>query len=61
MKDNSRQVKVDLTIAIVGHCSLKEALRLKNELDANELFDMIFFKTSSNKLWVKEGARDEQY
>jgi len=44
-----------VTIGIVGHCDIDNLARIKQILENLEGFDLVFFKTSSGKLWIKEG------
>ena len=64
MEGEIRQEKngfdVIVTIGIVGHCPLERLQELKRTLEAISDFDLVFFKTSSGKLWIKEGD-DETY
>lgn len=44
-----------VTVGVVGHCPIETLQELKHLLEALDSFDMVFFKTSSGKLWIKEG------
>lgn len=45
-----------VTIGIVGHCDIEDLSRLKQVIQELEGFDLVFFKTSSGRLWIKEGG-----
>lgn len=61
MKDKIRKEKNgfdDLTIAFVGHLSLEYLSDFKKYIESYKELDLVFFKTSSGKLWIKEGNND---
>ena len=62
-KENSRKNKnifnPVLSVGIVGHCSIEELPELKHLLESLDSFDLVFFKTASGKLWIKEGDSNE--
>ena len=59
MKDEVRKENngfdVIVTIGIVGHCPIERLQEIKQVLEAISDFDLVFFKTSSGKLWIQEG------
>ena len=56
-KDN---VFYSVTVGIVGHCTIDNLQELKRLLETIPGFDLVFFKTSSGRLWIKEGEDDRQ-
>jgi len=44
-----------LVVAVVGHITIDELANLKEHIEKFPGFKIIFFKTSSEKLWIKEG------
>jgi len=46
-----------LVVGIVGHVSIDDIKELKDTIENISFFNLIFFKTSSEKLWIKEGER----
>lgn len=44
-----------ITIGIVGHTSIEDLPQLKKTLENISGFKIIFFRTSSGKLWIREG------
>lgn len=50
---------MSVTVGFVGHIPIEFLQELKETLGALHEFDLVFFKTSSGRLWIKEGdARD---
>ena len=58
IRENKRLFNTVVTIGIVGHCPIDELSEIKKIFENLGYFDLVFFKTSSGKLWIKEG--DEQ-
>lgn len=56
MKLKSQNNKV--VVGIVGHVSIDDLKDLKHLVENISFFKIIFFKTSSEKLWIKEGDRE---
>jgi len=52
---NKKCFDADVTVGIVGHCPIETLQELKRTLEAISDFDLVFLKTSSGKLWIKEG------
>jgi len=52
--DNTNTV----VLGFIGHCSLDDVSRIKKQIEATPGFRVIIFRTSSEKLWIKEGERD---
>ena len=48
-----------VTVGFVGHISIDALSKLKEAVGAVKEFDLVFFKTSSGRLWIKEGDPDE--
>ena len=59
MEEKSKEKKYNfnpvLTVGIVGHCPIETLQELKDLVESLPCFQVIFFKTSSEKLWIKEG------
>lgn len=59
MTDKIRQEKngldVTLTVAFVGHIPIELLQTLKESIESIPEFDLVFFKTSSGRLWIQEG------
>ena len=60
MEENSKERKkkcfnVSVTLGIVGHCPIEELSEMKRVIESLSFFDLVFFKTSSGKLWIQEG------
>ena len=48
-----------LVVGFVGHISINDLKDFKDHLESFQGFKAIFFKTSSEKLWIKEGGLNE--
>jgi len=48
-----------VTVGIVGHISIDALPTLKEAVGSVKEFNLVFFKTSSGRLWIKEGDPDE--
>jgi hypothetical protein len=46
-----------VTLAFVGHCPIELLQSIKEQLNEISGFDVVFFKVSSGKLWIKEGEQ----
>ncbi len=46
-----------VTVGIVGHCSIETLQTIKETIENLPAFDLVIFKTTSSKLWLKEGER----
>jgi hypothetical protein len=46
-----------LVVGFVGHCSIEHIARIKKQVEQLSDFKIVFFKTSSDKLWIKEGEQ----
>ena len=59
MEDKIRQEKngfnAPVTVAFVGHIPIELLQTLKESIESISGFDVVFFKTSSGRLWIKEG------
>ena len=60
MEDKKKQEKKNgfeavVTVGIVGHCPIEKLPELKHAIEAVSDFDLVFFKTSSGRLWIKDG------
>ena len=44
-----------IVVGFVGHTTIESLVQIKNEIEHLPNFKIIFFKTSSDKLWIKEG------
>jgi hypothetical protein len=44
-----------IVIAFVGHSTIEELADIKKQVEQLPGFKVVFFKTSSDKLWIKEG------
>jgi len=44
-----------VTVAVVGHIQFEDLQQLKQTLENISGFKIVFFKTSSSKLWIQEG------
>lgn len=62
MEDKIRQEKngfdVTVTVGFVGHISIEHLQTLKESIESIPEFDLVFFKTSSGRLWIKEGINE---
>ena len=58
MEDKTKQdgFNVPITVGFVGHIPIEFLNDLKNAVESIHNFDLVFFKTSSGKLWIKEGG-----
>ena len=45
----------DIVIAFVGHTTIDAVADIKKAVECLPGFKVVFFKTSSDKLWIKEG------
>ena len=45
----------DIVIAFVGHAHIEDLADIKKAVEALPGFKVVFFKTSSDKLWIQEG------
>lgn len=58
-EDKIRQEKngfnAPVTVGFVGHIPIEFLQDLKKVVESIPEFDVIFFKTSSGRLWIKEG------
>ena len=45
-----------LVVGIVGHVDIADIREFKELIETTPYFKTIFFKTSSEKLWIKEGS-----
>ena len=45
-----------LVVAFVGHCDIEHLASIKKQVERISDFKIVFFKTSSDKLWIKEGS-----
>jgi len=48
-----------IVIAFVGHSSIEDLADIKKAVEGIPGFKIVFFKTSSDKLWIKEGIEDD--
>lgn len=44
-----------VVVGFVGHCSIDDLSRIKKDVERVTGLRVILFKTSSQKLWLKEG------
>ena len=49
-----------LTIGIVGHCEIDRLASFKNIIENFAGFNVVFFKSSSGRLWIQEGVQESQ-
>lgn len=56
MKDKSYET---ITIGFVGHCPILALSEIKTTIEKIPSFKLVFFKTSSGKLWIQEGDNNE--
>ena len=47
-----------LTVGFVGHIPINLLSTLKESIETIPEFDLVFFKTSSGRLWIKEGDNE---
>lgn len=45
-----------VVVGFVGHVSIDDLKNFKDMIENIPYFHMVFFKTSSNRLWIKEGG-----
>jgi len=50
----------DIVIAFVGHSTIEALADIKKAVESLPGFKVVFFKTSSDKLWIKEGEEDRR-
>ena len=59
MEDKIRQGKngfnAPVTVGFVGHIPIELLQELKEAVESIPDFNVIFFKTSSGRLWIQEG------
>lgn len=48
-----------VTVGVVGHIQIEDLAELKRTLEGVQGFKIVFFKTSSSKLWIQEGETRE--
>lgn len=44
-----------IVVAFVGHSTIEALAHIKKQVEQIRDFKIVFFKTSSDKLWIKEG------
>jgi len=44
-----------IVVAFVGHIPIENLASIKKQIEQLKDFKIVFFKTSSDKLWIKEG------
>ena len=44
-----------IVVGFVGHIPITELATFKHNIETYPNFKTVFFKTSSDKLWIKEG------
>ena len=49
-----------VTIGIVGHCRMGTLQEIKRFFQELEGFDTVYLKTTSGKLWIKEGDSNDK-
>lgn len=63
MEEKTRRAKngfdVIVTTAVVGHIPIVQLPDFKHAIESIPNFDLVFIKTSSGRLWIKEG--DNEY
>lgn len=47
-----------IVVGFVGHIPIDDLASLKKQIETISNFKIIFFKTSSGKLWIKEGTNE---
>jgi len=57
MKEKIRKngFNAPVTVGFVGHIPIELLQDLKNAVQSIPEFDIVYFKTSSGRLWIKEG------
>lgn len=53
-----QKIQDNLVVGIVGHVSIENLQSLKETVEKLPFFKIIYFKTSSEKLWIMEGSND---
>jgi hypothetical protein len=59
MKEKINFFGTPITVGIVGHVPLEQLHLLQEAIESVPDFDMVFFKTSAEKLWIKEGVEND--
>lgn len=59
MSETNKKNDINLVVAFVGHIPIDDLKNFKNLIDELPYFKTIFFKTSSEKLWIKEGDNSD--
>ena len=54
------QLNEPLVIGIVGHCEIESLHEIKKFFQNLKGFRLVFFKTSTDKLYIKEGDVDDR-
>jgi len=49
---------IPITVGIVGHIPVDFLPDFKKAVESIKEFDLVIFKTSSGRLWIKEGNND---
>jgi len=49
------KLNTNLVVAVVGHIKPGKLKEFTDIMEKIGFFHVVFFKTSSNKLWIKEG------
>lgn len=49
-----------VSIGFVGHCSLDALPHIKQIVETIPDFKLVFFKTTSSKLWIKEAEYEDE-
>ena len=55
-KDKKKDFETIMTVGTVSHCPLENLTKLKEAVKSIEGTSLVFFKVSSGKIWLKEGA-----
>ncbi len=55
MRNKQDKFSVIVTTGFVGHCPIENLQELKEILEKLAFLDIVYFKTTSGRLWLKEG------
>lgn len=57
-KENNFNIPV--TVGMVGHIPIQQTKELKEAVETIKDFDLVFFKISNGRLWIKEGDENNE-
>jgi len=52
----NNKIKTSVVVGVVGHIKPSDLSEFTEVIEGLPYFHIVFFKTSSEKLWIKEGS-----